>query len=212
MNEQLYLWGPRFHEQWSKAQSLIEANQRHLAVDGGALIKQQLIATGPIAAWFALGDGDSAETDLLDEVHPQNKNLSDLSLALQHPWATQANKIFAHGFSGGRIDHHFISLGCFWRHLTKTQTQIRLDHHWLGLSPGTWHGHLPSGTCSVVTLETTKLTMSGDWHWPLLKQAVGPCDDLLLSNRCGHDELIIESDRPIFIWSENGVANWWSHK
>ena len=208
MSNITWIWGPRFKSHLEPALRLLQAPAAHIAVDGGALVRES-IQVRFIASWLAVGDGDSgAETDLLDHVFDQDKDASDLGLALQYVDKSTTH-LQAYGFSGGRPDHQMIVFGCFYRHLQQTQQQILLDQNWLLLAPGQWQGTIAAGTCSIITLEPTQLTLSGDWRWPLQNYQSRPLDDRLLSNQSGGRELKISHDHPLFLWSEKPITQWW---
>lgn len=207
MNKELWLWGPRFASQLTHALAELNEPRHHLAVDGGAHVRDHLNEE-LIESWWALGDGDSAPAELLNKVYEQDKDQSDLALALSYNLAAAA-KIRAIGFSDGRPDHYILGLGRFYYHVKNISEQIRLDQNWLILRQGKWKGTLTPSTCSLIALEPCRLSLQGPWKWPLKHREVIPFDDLLLSNECGSGELIIHSDRPIILWSEMPITNWW---
>ena len=117
MEKSLWLWGPLYQSSIKMAQdeysnSLVE---RHIAVDGGIHAKSAIKTE---ESWLSIGDGDSS-SKTLDQQHPEDKNQSDLALALEHIRNKNPSnsKIRAFGFSGERLDHHMIGLACFKRHL-----------------------------------------------------------------------------------------------
>lgn len=210
IHEALWLWGPLFRH--SLPQALKQLNQPcdHLAVDGGALVRP-LLPPQMIQSWWAIGDGDSLDAKDLDQVYPQNKDRSDLGLALDQPQCLAASHWRAIGFCGGRDDHHLIGLSRFFHALEQSHTakQAWLDENWLMMSPGTWRGSLASGTVSVLSLWENKITLSGDWRWPLNNKTTVPFDDLLLSNQTGGNVLEVISKHAFLIWSEKPILDWW---
>lgn len=209
MEKSLWIWGPLYQSSINLAsqeyaKTLVE---QHIAVDGGILARTN-IATKE--KWTSIGDGDSCDDDL-DIQYPEDKNQSDLALALEYSrHHTKANLIRAFGFSGERLDHHFIGLACFKRHLdTLKGTQARIDGHCLMLSPGQWKGHLKASTVSLLTLEETQLSLSGGWKWQLKDKHCKILDDLLLSNECNEDELTLNSSKSIILWSQEPIEAWW---
>lgn len=208
MTQVTWLWGPRFHLFIDRAKLELQASCKHLAVDGGALARNQL-PPEMIESWWAVGDGDSAPASLLDEHYSRDKDQSDLTLALKHPSAL-AKKIRAIGLSGGRPDHHMIVLGCLHRHLEHSFGQIRLDDNWHVLSAGQWRlENITTSICSLISLEAAQISLNGAWHWQLHNQLIRPLDDLLLSNQITPGELRIKSDKPIILWRETANTDWW---
>ena len=216
IENEIWLWGPQFPAHLDSILSELSGPKRaiqHIAVDGGVLIKPRL-AKSYQDQLIAIGDGDSGPIELLNHVHPAEKDHSDLALALQYiqlqyPMPVHIRAI---GFCGGRLDHHMISQGCFSRFLkAKPQSQIRLDQQWLMLSQGRWMGQISASLVSLLTFSQTNLTLQGDWRWKLDNEEVQALDDRLLSNCVGAQMLELSSSQPLCLYSDATICDWWKH-
>ncbi len=216
MQTQIWLWGPQFSPQLPQALHELSRQQdplQHIAVDAGVLVKDQLPQSHQ-ANFFAIGDGDSSSPELMNQLHPTDKDRSDLTLALQYiSEMTQTPlRIRAFGFSGARLDHHMIAQGCFSRFLQQQNgTQIRLDDQWLLLSQGKWSGQLTPSIVSLLTYAETEIELTGDWRWRLERSKVAVLDDRLLSNYSGPEPLSLSCTAPLALYSECQIKNWWNH-
>tara|TARA_R110000868_G_scaffold61524_6_gene187029 strand:+ start:8690 stop:9343 length:654 start_codon:yes stop_codon:yes gene_type:complete len=215
MQTQIWLWGPQFAPLLPQALLELAKHEgplQHIAVDAGVFVKDQLPKSHQ-AHFVAIGDGDSSSPELMTQLHPKDKNLSDLSLALQFidKSSNSSQSIRALGFSGGRLDHHMIAQGCFSRFLSLNRgMQIRLDGHWLLLSQGEWSGQLDPSVVSILTYAETEIELTGDWRWCLNKSKVAVLDDRLLSNECGGERVALSCSAPIALYSETTLTKWWN--
>lgn len=211
MEKSLWIWGPLYQSSINLAsQEYINSQvEQHIAVDGGILAKNKISTK---ENWTSIGDGDSSDREL-DIHYSEDKAQSDLTLALGYiRMHSSTKRLRAFGFSGERLDHHLIGLGCFKRHIDALKgVQARIDSHCLILSPGQWRGHLEASTVSLLSLEETLLTLEGGWKWPLQNRTCKILDDLLLSNQCNDAQLTIKTSKSIILWSQEPIQSWWEY-
>ena len=216
MQTQIWLWGPQFSPQLPHALLELSRHQgplQHIAVDAGVLVKD-LLPSAHQANFFAIGDGDSSSPELMNQLHPTDKDRSDLTLALQYISEMTPNPLHirAFGFCGARLDHHMIAQGCFSRFLDQhSGTQMRLDDQWLMLSKGKWSGQLTPAVVSVLTYAESEIELTGDWRWCLDRSKVAVLDDRLLSNHCGPGRVSLSCSAPLALFSQSVIENWWNH-
>lgn len=148
-----------------------------IGADRGALI---LIEKG-ISVSYAMGDFDSihekqreiiaGKTDCF-EIHPSEKNETDLELALQKAFELNPEKIYLFGVTGGRLDHGLINLQLLHTIADKSIRGIIIDKsNFLELThPGTHtithYEHYPYVSFVPITKHVKNLTLTG-FYYPL---------------------------------------------
>ena len=163
-------------------------------VDGGA--RSRLGREG-----IAVGDGDSAECDMDILLNP-DKDFSDLAFTLtQIP--VQYATLHLVGFLGGRRDHELFNLGEVYRFLKARPGtgQASFDNKVSGYAAGQWEIERRGGF-SIVVLEDTRLTLTGNVRYPCQQPTrFGVLDSLGLSN-IGSGTIYIGCDAPVYVLLE----------
>ena len=170
-----------------------------MAIDGG------VDALPPQQVHYSVGDGDSAKSSAnLDELLSINKDTSDLSIGLERiPRAVKIVHLW--GFSGARFDHELCNLGAIHQFLLNHQAKVILHTQRqtaLLAFPSGEHQLEINGTFSLLSLQETHFTITGDCHYPLLSPTLlGPLSAHGLSN-IGQGKLSITADGPFFCIQE----------
>ncbi len=161
-------------------------------IDGGS--RHQ--GTSPLH--ISVGDADSS-VGKIDHLLPAQKDYSDLAYVLgQLPM--HLKRLSMVGFLGGRRDHELINLGEVHRFLCSRHNPTECDLDWsvCGFSPGRWHLKLQGGF-SLLTFETTKVTLTGDCAYRLVE----PTELKLMSSHGlsneGFGVVELRNDGPVFI-------------
>lgn len=187
MSQLIFLIGPR--ATIIEMQRCIDEDSPELIIfiDAAVQLRNELKFN---CAHYSLGDADGGGNyrELLDELHPAQKDESDLALALKfiekdiHPQA----EIHAFGLWGGRFDHQLANMGEFLR-LSGHYPKIRII----------WHGENKEekayiacgetdfnheGLFSVFTLQDNEISIEGEIEYPLAKQSLAALSSLGLSN------------------------------
>lgn len=148
---------------------------------------------------ISVGDGDSS-VEQVDHLLPAAKDFSDLAYVLRH-MPQHLSRLSMVGFLGGRRDHELINLGEIHRFLCTRPKPTECDLDWsvCGFSAGKWPLQL-KGVFSVVALEPTQLTMTGDCAYPLpVATPLGVLSSHGLSNE-GFGIVEIRNDGPVFVF------------
>jgi len=169
-----------------------------IAVDGGA----EWFYRQKITPDFAVGDFDSAGTAVLDWLQassaqirqvPQDKEYSDLELALQICSQQQLQSATILGAVGGRIDHQLCVLGTLLRssvaELTLQDASQSLRLLRAGQSLNLETAFFPdaiSKTFSVISLQEAVVTIAGA-RWPLDQVTLKPLSSHGLSNEASNE-------------------------
>lgn len=166
-----------------------------LFVDGGTEFRNQ-------NEGLSVGDGDSYP-DSLDECLNPHKDYSDLAYVLASLPA-HFHKVALSGFLGGRRDHELANLGeanAFLKHRHQA-TRIQFGQAICGFSTGDWQLEIHE-PFSLMCLETTKLTLTGDCTYPLIEPIqIEPLCSHGLSN-IGAGRITLKTDAPVFIVYSN---------
>ncbi len=162
-----------------------------LFIDGGANFRGQ-------NEGLSIGDGDSY-SGTLDECLNPHKDYSDLAYVLASLPA-HFHKVSLSGFLGGRRDHELANLGeasAFLKHRHQA-TRIQFGQAICGFSAGDWQLEIHE-PFSLMCLDTTKLTLTGDCTYPLTKQTqIEALCSHGLSN-VGTGSITLKTDAPVFI-------------
>ncbi len=135
-----------------------------LYIDGGLDFKELY----PAKRALSLGDGDSAKSRLeaLDVRYPEDKDKSDLALALELLEELPL-PIKLIGFSGGRREHEWAVMGEAMSFLKVSKCPIIYwDQHSFLLPAGT-HRLSGHGTFSLFTIENKGIRLSGAIKFPV---------------------------------------------
>lgn len=133
-------------------------------IDGGVNFKEIY----PCKKSLSLGDGDSAKSNLkaLDVLFPEDKDQTDLGLALSllRDYELPLRLI---GFTGGRREHEWALIGDVMDFLASAKSpMVFWDTHSLFLPAG--HHHLSGqGLFSLFSLETKGVRLTGDIRFPV---------------------------------------------
>lgn len=156
-----------------------------LYIDGGLDFKELY----PSKRSLSLGDGDSARSRLsaLDVRYPENKDKSDLALALEllEELPLPLKLI---GFTGGQREHEWAIMGEAMSFLKVAKCPvIYWDQHSLFLPAGT-HRLTGRGRFSLFTIENKGIRLTGSIKFPVdPPRPFGPLSSLGLSNVASGD-------------------------
>lgn len=163
-----------------------------IAVDGGL--------NHPIKGALSIGDGDSSGIPC-DISFPPNKDYSDLK-GLLDLLPHHLRQIQAYGFIGGRLDHQLGVIGEMLRfsELSKTQVSLFGDSYIEILPPGksTLQIH---GTFSIISIETTKINLSGKCEFSGENIDLSPLSSRAISN-VGHGEITFSCPHPLAVFHQ----------
>ncbi len=170
-------------------------------VDGGLNWQKEIQSD----FYISIGDGDSvaAENCSIDILFPQEKNESDLDLALKYISQWPARGIFAFGLLGGRRDHEWVVLGSFYRtfEFMGELKNIDLDNGAIKfLAPGT-HFLSHVGLFSVCSFETSEISIEGLCKYNGQSILLKPFDSRGLSNEAQGDFKIYTSKRLVLFFN-----------
>lgn len=96
-----------------------------------------LLSQAKVEMIFAVGDFDSVTTEELMqlkqytknfEIHPVEKDATDLEIAIEKAIAYQPDKIYLFGVTGGRLDHELINLQLLERLSQEKIPGVIVDH------------------------------------------------------------------------------------
>ncbi len=173
-----------------------------LFVDAGVQIKSQLSYDAPD---YSIGDGDGASKSYaLDELHPSEKDSSDLSLALQHLndfRSEGASQLKCFGLWGGRSDHHLANMGEFLKWISDNPSRVILwysnEREWAYFSSGSSQ-HFYKGTFSLFLSQSSEVTLKGDIKYSLNQQKLEAFSSHGLSNEA-QGKFSVETTSPYML-------------
>lgn len=181
----------------------IEPTLPYVALDAARFLK-------PKSFWdYSLGDGDSSlgHTNFpqdLDELHPQEKNDSDLSLVLKLiPPSIKDGSLHLWGLLGGGFDYELANLGDIFNFLKQNPNWRVFWNE--GQSVKMIASSYPNksfniqGRFSIFSLESNTLSLAGSCQYKLNQALIlNPVSSLTLSNQ-GDGEVIITSKAPYLL-------------
>ena len=167
-------------------------------IDGGSQFRVQNEKFPSIS----VGDGDSGSTEL-DVKLPAEKDFSDLAFVLRELPRHVVNLRLL-GFLGGRLDHELANLGEIHQFLLDRPPGARVEMKRAGrLEVIGFTGKIKldiSGSFSVMVLETSEVTISGDCEYDLDgEEPLVPGSSHGLSNT-GSGAVSVSSAGPCFIF------------
>jgi thiamine pyrophosphokinase len=199
--QEILLLGPLYQAAdvppWSEFAEKVEGV---VLVDGGVHHKQSVVPPHFSDPIFSVGDGDSADKSLLDLVWPNQKDQSDLALALDLLPKT-LSKLWAFGLIGGRKDHELAVMGEMHRFLLtqKSSCAVYLCYEQIFLGPGRWD-FTHQGHFAVMPLEATQIRMVGRCQYPVTKdRQFFPLSSLGISNHAD-GVVTIENSKPVLLY------------
>lgn len=147
---------------------------------------------------YAVGDFDSIDANQKDivqqkvdvfEVHPAEKDMTDLEIALQKAFHLDAGKIYMFGVTGGRLDHALINIQLLYSIISKNINGVIIDK-WNQVEmvfPGTYtvkkSSMYPYISFVTYTKDVKNLRLNG-FYYPLVN-----ADITWGSTRCISNEL-----------------------
>lgn len=171
-------------------EALAERVDHIIALDGGG---SPCRAAG-VTPSLLLGDLDSLPEDdrawleargVPFEIHPAEKDDTDLGLAVTAARRHGTRRLFATGVLGGRLDHTLASVGSLARaadlrpSIVEADVSVEILHH-ASHSHATVHGHGTTFSAMAVLGEAT-ISIEGG-RWPLDRVTVSPLDAYGVSN------------------------------
>lgn len=151
----------------------------------------------------SFGDGDSSneKSHKIDNKLSKEKDLSDLSYALNH--LIEHDMIHLHGFYGKRQDHQLSIIGDILNLLEKhPKKELKLhnteDIPWVFCSKKDYNFY-HQGTFSILSLQEQKIEIFGA-KYPLKEKSViiKPFSSIGLSN-IGHGQVFIKANKPYLL-------------
>lgn len=180
---------------------------RVIAVDGGA----SHCARAGVAPDLIVGDMDSVDRDTLERfaasgvavsVHPREKDLTDLDLALEEACARQRpDRLVLTGVTGGRLDHGLAALGTLARFAACGPEVLEQSMDGWILGPAGRHSVVidqPGATVSVIPLGDEAVVSGHGLRYPLVHLRLRTLDSRGLSN--------VVDDPPAVVELESGTV------
>lgn len=176
-----------------------------LYIDGGLDFKELYPANRSIS----LGDGDSAKSRLsaLDVRYPEDKDKSDLALALELVEELPL-KVKLIGFTGGRREHEWAIMGEVIQFLKVSKAPVVYwDQHSFFLPAGT-HQLKGKGRFSLFTLENKGIRLSGAIKFPVdPPRPFGALTSLGLSNFASGNFEVTALGPILISWAEGSTLS-----
>ena len=166
-------------------------------VDGGCHLRAKEHTN---TSSLSVGDGDSCPPNTkLDYMIPTEKDHSDLAYILRHLPKKLAT-LELHGFIGGRIDHQLAVFGEVFNYLKASETPSAVfDRQAAELLNKGKHSRNINGLFSLMTLEPTEVSLSGDTKYKVEPSAVlQPFSSHALSNE-GRGDIQITNSLPLLL-------------
>lgn len=190
-SDQLALVGPRL------TRPMAPTPFPQIAVDAGVRFAHQPVA------W--MGDGDSGKpNDPATAVWKKSQDETDLQFCLHQIEGGKWTQLHLYGFLGGRKDQELAALGDVCHAVKKhalCKNVIFYDEALeakIHLYPSGWQAVCLKGLFSILVLEPSMMTITGECEYSMHEQMLLPLSGRGVSNQ-GRGEVHVESSAPFLV-------------